>query len=739
MFDVFYLGENPELLDHFPFAKKIVNETEVKPNTNMYWLIESGFRINDYGVFQFRPPTHDQKYHHVWQCYEYIHGGVHLKPKQRSSEYKLMPEQVCESTRSYPVHLVSDPGNLHNAIPESWMIDSEYQIDYNITWLPSFFERHMIHVFHINDQLRHKYPAEMGGVYWYPADPVDAPIKIHDSSPFKNNVFDRFESKEHGQLLSKTDWFWVVEPEVEVLPGFDFNFIPAVWDAGKIHVWQKLHPITHMQYDYGGVVLYPRISQQKGRPKYMREPACVQREYPVYYLESTDYLKPLSSAYQRFSKDAQNQMFWVVDAFTEIAPDFNFDYYPTQWDSHCVHVFKSQDGEYKNVRLVPVGLFETNEITDNQIANNSFENLKLIDLVASSSRKWPLLELSSFDSKELTRLLAEYHAGIVTGKPEQFVWTLDPGLSIPMEGRVEHGFSPRIPKLHCWQKINDITGKTHSYGGLRLWPTGNDYSALTSEDLRLNRFRDVQYVREPGCTINVFDVVFISYNDADAASKFAQMQVHVDGISTQSKSKIKLHWVKDVAGIFNAHKAAAQLVSSRMFWVVDADAELVPEFNFGYIPDVYDEQVVHVWHSVNPVTGDEYGYGGVKLFPTQLIRDATSWGLDFTTGLSSRFKVIPEVSCVTRFNTDQFSTWRSAFREAVKLTLLNNAESLDRLRKWLNPVLTADFAEAARLGAKQGNQFAIQHRHDAELISNINNFHWLTEYYHNEENKNILA
>ena len=99
---------------------------------------------------------------------------------------------------------------------------------------------------------------------------------------------------------------------------------------------------------------------------------------------------------------------------------------------------------------------------------------------------------------------------------------------------------------------------------------------------------------------------------------------------------------------------------------VDADAEIKEDFTFNYIPDVYDEDVVHVWGSQNPVNNLEYGYGGVKLFPTKLVRDATSWGLDFTTGLSKRFKSMPEVSCITRFNTDAFSTWRSAFRECVK-------------------------------------------------------------------------
>ena len=63
-----------------------------------------------------------------------------------------------------------------------------------------------------------------------------------------------------------------------------------------------------------------------------------------------------------------------------------------------------------------------------------------------------------------------------------------------------------------------------------------------------------------------------------------------------------------------------------MFWVIDADAEVTEEFMFDYIPDVYDKEVVHVWGSKNPVNGLEYGYGGVKLFPIEMVRQANSVG-----------------------------------------------------------------------------------------------------------------
>jgi hypothetical protein len=171
------------------------------------------------------------------------------------------------------------------------------------------------------------------------------------------------------------------------------------------------------------------------------------------------------------------------------------------------------------------------------------------------------------------------------------------------------------------------------------------------------------------------------------------------------------------------------MVSSKMFWVVDADAVIENDFNFDYIPDVYDEEVVHVWASRNPVNGLEYGYGGVKLFPTKLVSNATSWGLDFTTGLSSRFKSMPQVSCVTKFNTDSYSAWRSAFRECVKLTLNNDTESIERLASWLNAAGNEPFTADAVKGAEQGNKFALVNKDNLNELNKINDFNWLNEQY----------
>ena len=722
---------------------KFVEDPSHPPSTNEpQWLVDQSYRIQE--SINWVPGDYDKDKVHVFHVHnqltnKYVEnmGGVYWWPGNAEGyEIKVHEEPLRIPVQQYPVFFVDNVNDLSDVNEPCWLVDNEYELEDTINVIPwqNELEREMIHTFHVRGQLEHKFPESMGGVRWVPGNNPDAEIKIHEVTPFGDNLkFEVFASEEEGRAKSQTGWFWVVDPDVDVLPDFSFEFVPKVWDKGKTHVWQKLNPKTGRQYDYSGVKLCHKQPAEKGRPKFIREAACVQREYPVYYLEASDYAGSLDAAYRRLCAATDTNMFWVVDLHTQLTPEFAFDYYPTQYDIGYMHVFLNEDGEHKNVRLVPTELFDEWEYTDEQILNNSLGNLKLMTVEASLRPKWPIIRLDDYNRNTFIDELESYRDGYETGESVPFVWTVDPDADIDVQGSpIKLGFSPKVSdihKVHCWQKVNDQTKQVHGYGGLRLWPTHGDYTKLTSEALRLNKIKNVQYVREYGSITQSFDVVFISYNEPNAEKHYNILKEKIESIETMSKKPINLHWVKDVDGIFNAHQQAANLAGSKMFWVVDGDAELVPDFDFAYLPDAYDEDVVHVWNSINVVNGLEYGYGGVKLFPTQMVRDATTWGLDFTTGLSSRFKAMPNNSCYTRFNTDAFSTWRSAFRECVKLCMNTDNESKERLEAWLHPNPDADFRHDAKRGAEEAVAFVNTHKDNAEELTNINNFEWLKNYY----------
>ena len=157
-------------------------------------------------------------------------------------------------------------------------------------------------------------------------------------------------------------------------------------------------------------------------------------------------------------------------------------------------------------------------------------------------------------------------------------------------------------------------------------------------------------------------------------------------------------------------------------------------FAFDYRPPDYDRQYLHLWHSRNPVNGLSYGWGAVKLWPTRLVREFKSNWLDFTTTVGN-IKIIPDVIATTNYNCDEISTWRSGFREAVKLcSNVHNGdqmESLSRLLVWLSAASTADYAAASAQGARAGVQYYLECRgaNKSAQLSKINDFDWLADRF----------
>jgi hypothetical protein len=220
------------------------------------------------------------------------------------------------------------------------------------------------------------------------------------------------------------------------------------------------------------------------------------------------------------------------------------------------------------------------------------------------------------------------------------------------------------------------------------------------------------------------DIIFISYDEPFADKHYKDL------LSRFPRAKR----VNGIKGIFEAHKAASRLAKSPVFYAVDADAKILPTFNFSYFPQAYDFGSVHVWHSINPINDLEYGYGGVKLFPTHLLQNCKEASIDLTTSVSSSFKVMREISNITCFNTDPFSTWRSAFRECVKLAsgmIVNtdNEETEERLRIWCTVGEDREYGDFALMGANEGTEFGERYRDQPEMLKLINDYEWLSKKF----------
>ena len=224
-----------------------------------------------------------------------------------------------------------------------------------------------------------------------------------------------------------------------------------------------------------------------------------------------------------------------------------------------------------------------------------------------------------------------------------------------------------------------------------------------------------------------YDIVFISYDEPNAEENWQALKARFPRAQ-------RVHGVK---GIHQAHIEAAKLCTTPMIWVVDGDAKIDDEFKFTYsVPD-HEQDFVHVWRSRNPVNDLVYGYGGIKLLPRILTLDMNTDSTDMTTSISSKFKPMPVVSNITAFNTDPFNTWKSAFRECVKLAskAIDRQHTEDteyRLTQWQFEGSNRRYGEYAQMGAKQGQEYGETNAKNSEALKKINDFDWLKERFENE-------
>lgn len=268
--------------------------------------------------------------------------------------------------------------------------------------------------------------------------------------------------------------------------------------------------------------------------------------------------------------------------------------------------------------------------------------------------------------------------------------------------------------VHVFNLYQEYTNKCQCY------LIAKNHQIDTSQEF----FNNLKYVNDYVVQADItYDIFFLSYNEPNS---WANWQI-------LSKRFPQAKRVFGEDNIYLSHKACAEQSTSDYFWVVDADNEVLESFNFDYFVEDYDFDLVHIWHSRNEVNDLEYGNGAIKLLPKMLF-DVTKGGVDITTSLSNKLKIIPEVASVNRFASSPWNAWRSGFREAAKLASstiarTNQEETATRLTAWTTKGLDRPFGEYVVPGAVLGMQYGIENKGNQDALIKINDWSWLYEQF----------
>ena len=394
------------------------------------------------------------------------------------------------------------------------------------------------------------------------------------------------------------------------------------------------------------------------------------------HTQYTRYNNTHLATIKRCVERATTEYVWIVSDICDYT-DFDFRWQPVPWEAEQIHCWASGDQKFGDTFLVPVQAFK-----------RQAEQLKVLGWYKHIN--W-------------------HSAGVQrTSLGNMYEWVLN------------NGQQPVTYNPPLWEKRAIHVFNTS--GSVLLVPRDCKQHFST-------QYYDYPYIlRHNGynCEDKALDIVFISNGEKNADLNWK----HLEKVHKHNACTNRLVRSDGVNGRTQAYKAAAELSETEWFYAVFAKTEVLDTFKFDIQPDYLEETKHYMLHSRNPLNGLEYGAMNINIYNRQLTLD-TQAGLDFT--LSSNHDTIPVCASISRFNEDPWITWRSAFREVLKLKREVDLgdprpEIAYRLQIWCTKA-EGNNAEWCLQGAQDALEYYKQEQGSYTALLNSYDWPWLKAYF----------
>jgi len=219
---------------------------------------------------------------------------------------------------------------------------------------------------------------------------------------------------------------------------------------------------------------------------------------------------------------------------------------------------------------------------------------------------------------------------------------------------------------------------------------------------------------------NPIDIVFLSNGETGADENWEHLLKVTNGLPN------RVVRVDGVNGRVAAYHAAAEASNTPWMFTVFAKLKVSPRFDWNWQPDRMQVSKHYIFHAKNPVNGLIYGHQAMIAYNKKLTLANEGCGLDFT--LDDEHEVVPLTSGTAHYNTDPFSTWRTSFREVLKLKADDSEESRDRLDAWLNKA-EGDYSEYSIKGSLDASKYYDEVEGDFDKLKLSYEWAWLREKF----------
>jgi hypothetical protein len=738
MFDIFYYGKKPNL---FAFERQVssIEEAQHLSKTKFYWYIYGG---NDYTNFDFtwKPAPWESHHVHVFASQWQSNGDVYLCNKE--TELDKVKKTEWHFRTEQKVTRLPDVANWKFLIPNLLFSDN---IDFS--WHPNSLDPP--YVYHFASQ----HQPSCGLVYQVPgatqikfcqdfvaqvmADKSrwQIPDNIDDStfdySWHPNAVEPNYEYRFGTQWqrnggpvypgtagikhISDQKVIKLADRSKWIIPeGIDDSEFDYSWHPDATEPDYEYHFPTQWQRDggpiYRGNAGIKFVSDQKIRAgttqifymdflndRSQEQFEALQYQFPD--IKLTRYVDNHLNVFKRIVNLATTEFVWIISSICDYCR-FDFTWHPDPSQREMIHVFPSGtqrrgDTFYIHIESLRRQLYELELLDwfnvinycDDQVVYRFehpviiYEEDSLVEPVKNTAFNFPYAMFCQ--KKEVVRAGAEY--------VYPCLWAAKDRTIEPITSNKCNSLIPREARSYVQTQIYD-----YPY---------------------INKDNTVRHPNEP------LDIIFISNREPDE-----ELMFHHTEYMTNSDVK----WIRNVDGRVAAYQAAARASATPWFFAVFAKLEVVGNtFPWNeWQPDYWQQPKHYIFNARNPVNGLEYGHQGMIAYNKKLVLENNTPGIDFT--LSQSHEVVPLLSGVARFNQDPWTTWRTAFREVVKLKYFMitkpTLETKNRLDTWLT-VANGDFAEWCLRGAADAVNYYNEVNGEYEKLILSFEWAWLRERF----------
>jgi hypothetical protein len=504
------------------------------------------------------------------------------------------------------------------------------------------------------------------------------------------------DSIEHAREMSRTRYLWVVDGHNDYSQ-FDFTWEPVPWESNQIHVWPSQHQ------ENGGTYLVPKVptTDTNRNHSVVRKIGSAPRigvdhgnGLSIMCKEKTRYISDYLGTLRRILSKSQHEYVWIVSSVCDYTT-FDFTWHPSEWQQDMLHVFASNEQKFGDTFYIHVPTFM--QKTAELALLEWFDTIHFVSDISVPRRPVPVVR--------------HEHDSQVPA-----VWAHN--FQDPVVQFVRHNAVDNPPAINLWrEKMKTVVPLTPGAGSVLVPREAKNYLKTQLYD-----YSNIDKTHRMMGNDQLLDIVFIDNGEPNAEENY----MHLKWAAERANS-IKIHRSSGVNGRAAAYHAAAQASTTDWFFAVFAKLRVSTDFDWSWQPDRMQQAKHYIFHAKNPINGLEYGHQAMIAYNKRLVLANPGRGLDFT--LDDEHEVVPLLSGTAEYAHSKWSTWRTAFRECLKLKGQADVESEYRLNRWLGPVPEAVInSEWSRWGAEDAVAYYEEVGGNFDALKKSYEWSWLASY-----------